>query len=167
MKNLFIALLSLSVVGTIACSQKHGVVGHWKLVSAQQKQMDSLFDALRLNIKNLEDTLSKTTDAPTRDTFNIQLEENQQLLKYAEEHLQNIYKTSYLRYRKDGTYEGILLGQTESGTFTFDEAKKVIKTKPAGVETESEMQVERVTSDTLIIKIPEENIRFIFVADKD
>jgi hypothetical protein len=167
MKNVITLISCIAVIFIAGCAKKQGIVGHWKLVSAQQKQIDSLFDALRLNIKNMEDTLPKITNESDKKMFSQQLEENKQLLKNAEEQLKNIYKSSYLKYRADGTYEGMLMGQAESGTYTYDEANKVIKGKMAGAETAGELKVERLNADSLIVNIEEGNIRLIFVADKD
>ncbi len=165
-KLLAIAILAL-LVGIISCAKKQSIVGQWKLVGAQQKTIDSLFDALKINIQNMEDTLPKIADAAGKELMTQQLEENKQLLKNAEEQLNNIYKSSYLKYRADGTYEGMLLGQSESGTYTYDEANKVIKGKMAGSETAGELKVERLNADSLIITISEENIRLIFLSDKE
>ncbi len=166
MKNrIVLYALALFVVFNIGCAKKQGVVGRWKLIEAQNPQIDSMFISLRNNINIMEDTLPKIADANFKLEIEQQLEENKKILKNAEEKMTQFYTNSYMNYRDDGTYEGMLMGQLESGTYTFDENTKIIKGKVAGSEESGELKVERLNADSLVISV-EPNIRLVFLSDK-
>jgi hypothetical protein len=166
MKNQFLlSALVLLISLSFGCAKKQGIVGRWKLIEANNPQIDSLFMSLRDNIKAMEDTLPKITDAKIKSEIELQLSENKEILTNAESKMNQFYTNSYMNYRDDGTYEGMLMGQLESGTYTYDENTRTIKGKVVGSEESGELKVERLNADSLVISV-EPNIRLVFLSDK-
>ncbi len=164
-KIILIALAAI-LAFTVGCVKKQSIIGRWLLVDAQNPQIDSMFISLRQNIHNLEDTLTKMNNGEAKTLLEGQLAENKTILTGAEERLKEFKTNSYMNYRDDGTYEGMMMGQTESGTYTYDENKKIINGKVAGAKEGGELKVLRVNADTLIVAVEPENIKLTFVADK-
>ena len=62
----------------------------------------------------------------------------------------NIVATASFTFRKDGSYE-ILLGELEQGTWILSDDKKRLLTTPSGAQAASEIDIEVLTPERLVM----------------
>ncbi len=164
---MFLAALVVAISFLAACSggSKDTIVSKWKISDIQSPQMDRGFAKLDAQIAALGDSITAAgADTTKAASFKSQKDMYESQKTMMNSMMDKMKAEGWMEFTKEGKFKQNFGGNEEEGTYSLDEAGKMLMTIDAKGNNDT-LNIDELTASALTLSNPKDSTKIMFTAD--
>ena len=149
---MFLAALVVAISFLAACSggSKDQIVHKWKFSGMQSPQMDRMMAETDAKCMAMDDSMKNCTDTTKMKDFKSQKEMMESQKTMMTSMMDKMKAEGWIEFTKEGKYKQNMSGTEDEGTYSMDEAGKMLMTTDSKGKIDT-LNIEELTAATMTL----------------
>ena len=168
--NLFYSLLILSVIVLVvynfinSATSNIQLMKKWRFSGMQSQTFDRMMAETDAKCMAMDDSMKNCTDTTKMKEFKSQKELMETQKKWMTSMMDKMKAEGWIEFTKEGKYKQNMSGTEDEGTYSMDEAGKMLMTTDSKGKTDT-LNIDELTASAMTLSTPKDSTKIMFTAD--